>query len=87
MRILVLRRTTGSRSTYGTVLHRLLLCRRATGLEGAVQTLLAASSEADAETAAVSQAAQAVQEAEMEAQKARREQLQREVDDLRAAHE
>ncbi len=53
----------------------------------AVQTLEVASGEADAETAAASKAAQAAQEEEVEACRERREQLAKEVDDLRAVHE
>ena len=52
----------------------------------AAQTLLAATGEADAETAAVMQAAQSQQEAEVQAGRARREQLHAEVDELGAVH-
>ena len=52
-----------------------------------MQTLEAASGEADEETAAASKAAQAAHEADVEQCRARREQLQKEVDDLRDVHE
>ena len=52
-----------------------------------MQTLLVASGEADAETAAASKAAQAAHEADVEQCRTRREQLSKEVDDLRAVHE